>query len=125
MNAVLACPDLQSFPGLSLFCRDGLVTFYESVGFETSDREMEVPEGGTDEPVRMVYERGEYPLFCRQYTTMPMVNNILSTPIEVIVRSDGRNKIRGIIFDVSIKNEMERRNPLILNIIGGIKKARR
>ncbi|NEU55508.1 GNAT family N-acetyltransferase [Halorussus sp. MSC15.2] len=55
MDALVDYPDLQSVPGLSLLCRDGLVPFYESVGFEVYDREMEVPEGGTEELVRMTY----------------------------------------------------------------------
>lgn len=56
LSAVLDHPDLQSVVGLSLLCRDGLVAFYESVGFELYDPEMEVPEGGTEELVRMTYE---------------------------------------------------------------------
>ena len=59
MEAVVSHPDLQDLPGLSLLCRDGLVPFYESVGFELYDPEMEVPEGGTEELVRMTYEREE------------------------------------------------------------------
>ena len=59
MEAVVSHPDLQDLPGLSLLCRDGLVPFYESVGFERYDPEMEVPEGGTEELVRMTYEREE------------------------------------------------------------------
>ncbi|WP_137284453.1 GNAT family N-acetyltransferase [Halorussus salinisoli] len=55
MNAVCDHPDLQSVPGLSLLCREGLVPFYESVGFEPFDSEFEVPEGGTEELVRMTY----------------------------------------------------------------------
>jgi predicted GNAT family N-acyltransferase len=51
--AVRDHPDLQSTAGLSLLCREGLVPFYESVGFERFDREMAVPEGGTEELVRM------------------------------------------------------------------------
>lgn len=46
-------PDLQSLPGLSLLCRRGLVPFYESVGFEVFDPETEIPEGDTEEMVRM------------------------------------------------------------------------
>lgn len=56
MAGVRDHPDLQSTPGLSLLCREGLVPFYESVGFELFEREMEVPEGGTEELVRMTYE---------------------------------------------------------------------
>lgn len=57
MTAVRDHPDLQSVDGLSLLCREGLVPFYESVGFELFDPEMEVPEGGTEELVRMTYGR--------------------------------------------------------------------
>ena len=56
MDAVVEHPDLKSLPGISLLCRDGLVPFYESIGFELYDREMEVPEGGTEELVRMTYD---------------------------------------------------------------------
>lgn len=55
MAAVVSHPDLQTLPGLSLLCRDGLVPFYESIGFELYDPEMEVPEGGTEKLVRMTY----------------------------------------------------------------------
>ena len=57
MQAVVDHPDLQSVVGLSLLCRRGLVPYYESVGFELFDREMEVPEGGVEELVRMTYEQ--------------------------------------------------------------------
>ena len=57
MEAVREHPDLQSVDGLALGCREGLVEFYESVGFERFDREMEVPEGGTEKLVRMTCER--------------------------------------------------------------------
>jgi predicted GNAT family N-acyltransferase len=55
MEAVQSHPDLQSAVGLSLLCRRGLVPFYESVGFELFDPETEIPEGGTEEIVRMTY----------------------------------------------------------------------
>lgn len=55
MQAVVDHPDLQDLPGLSLLCREGLVPFYESVGFEYYDPEMEIPEGGTEDIVRMTY----------------------------------------------------------------------
>ncbi len=55
MDALTDHPDLQSVPGLSLLCREGLVPFYESVGFELFGPEFEVPEGGTEELVRMTY----------------------------------------------------------------------
>jgi predicted GNAT family N-acyltransferase len=57
VEAVVDHPDLQSVVGLSLLCRRGLVPYYESVGFDLFDREMEVPEGGVEELVRMTYEQ--------------------------------------------------------------------
>ena len=57
MEAVWEHPDLRAVDGLALNCRAGLVRFYESVGFERFDREMEVPEGGTEKLVKMTYER--------------------------------------------------------------------
>ncbi|WP_128476667.1 GNAT family N-acetyltransferase [Halorussus pelagicus] len=59
MEAVRDHPDLQSVPGLSLLCREGLVPFYESVGFELFGPEFEVPEGTTEELVRMTYAHDE------------------------------------------------------------------
>lgn len=59
LNAILDHPDLESVAGLSLLCRRGLVPFYESVGFEVFDREIEIPEGGTEGMVRMTYGRDE------------------------------------------------------------------
>ncbi|MFC4551903.1 GNAT family N-acetyltransferase, partial [Halorussus sp. GCM10023401] len=53
MEAIRDHPELQSVVGLSLLCREGLVPFYESVGFEVFGPEFEVPEGGTEELVRM------------------------------------------------------------------------
>ncbi|ELY98140.1 GNAT family N-acetyltransferase [Natrialba asiatica] len=57
MRAVVDHPDLQSVAGLSLLCRRGLVPYYETVGFEPFDPELEIPEGGTEELVRMTYTR--------------------------------------------------------------------
>jgi hypothetical protein len=57
MDAVLDHPDLQRVVGLSLRCREGLVPFYGSVGFERDGSEVEGPEGGTEELVRMTYRR--------------------------------------------------------------------
>ena len=57
MEAVREHPDLRAVNGLALGCRAGLVRFYESVGFERFDPEMEVPEGGTEKLVRMTCER--------------------------------------------------------------------
>lgn len=53
LRAVVDHPDLRDVDGLSLTCRRGLVPFYETVGFEPFDPEIEVPEGGTEELVRM------------------------------------------------------------------------
>ncbi|KZN25372.1 GCN5 family acetyltransferase [Haladaptatus sp. R4] len=57
MEAVVDHPDLQSIVGLSLLCRRGLVPYYESVGFDLFDPEMEIPEGGVERLVRMTYEQ--------------------------------------------------------------------
>ncbi|GAB3682701.1 hypothetical protein GCM10028857_09050 [Salinarchaeum chitinilyticum] len=59
LAAVLDHPDLRALPRLSLLSRRGLVPFYESVGFEVFDAEVDVPEGGTEELVRMTYEFDE------------------------------------------------------------------
>ncbi|MFB6234083.1 MAG: GNAT family N-acetyltransferase [Halopenitus sp.] len=56
VRAVVEHPALESVVGVSLLCRRGLVPFYESVGFEYFDPETEIPEGGTEELVRMTYE---------------------------------------------------------------------
>lgn len=55
MTAVVDHPDLQHVDGLSLLCRQGLVPYYETIGFELFDPEIEIPEGGTEELVRMTY----------------------------------------------------------------------
>ncbi|MEF8842946.1 MAG: hypothetical protein V5A62_15190 [Haloarculaceae archaeon] len=39
--------------------RRGLVPFYETVGFELYDGEVGVPEGGTEELVRMTYRQDD------------------------------------------------------------------
>lgn len=57
LEALVGHPDLREVAGLSLLCRRGLVPYYESVGFERFDPEIEVPEGGTEELVRMTYRR--------------------------------------------------------------------
>lgn len=59
MEAIVDHPDLQSVVGLSLLCREGLVGYYESIGFELFDPEMEIPEGRTEKLVRMTYRIGE------------------------------------------------------------------
>lgn len=55
MSAVVDHPDLQALPGLSLLCRRGLVPFYESVGFEADGGAVELPDGTTEDLVRMVH----------------------------------------------------------------------
>lgn len=57
LEEIVDHPDLQSVVGLSLLCRRGLVPYYETVGFELFDPETEIPEGGTEELVRMAYSR--------------------------------------------------------------------
>ncbi|MFB6233688.1 MAG: GNAT family N-acetyltransferase, partial [Haloarculaceae archaeon] len=56
MEGVVTHGDLQGVDGLSLLCRRGLVPYYESVGFELFDPELEFPEGTTERLVRMTYE---------------------------------------------------------------------
>lgn len=56
MAAVVDHPELRGV-GLSLLCRRSLVPYFESVGFEPFDAEIEIPEGGTEELVRMTYSR--------------------------------------------------------------------
>ena len=59
LEAVRNHPELQTVDGLALSCREGLVPFYESVGFERFDREMPVPEGDREQLIRMTDERAE------------------------------------------------------------------
>lgn len=59
VEAVVSHPDLREVVGLSLLCRRGLVPYYESAGFDLFDPEMEIPEGGTEELVRMTYRRDD------------------------------------------------------------------
>ena len=59
LEAVRDHPELRTIDGPASSRRDGLVPFYESVGFERFGREMPVPEGGRERPVRMTYERAE------------------------------------------------------------------
>ncbi|WP_247003614.1 GNAT family N-acetyltransferase [Halosolutus gelatinilyticus] len=59
LNAVVSRSDLETVPGLSLLCHEGLVLFYESIGFEPFGPEFEIPEGGTAELLRMTYERAD------------------------------------------------------------------
>jgi GNAT superfamily N-acetyltransferase len=55
MEGVRDHPVLDSVDGISLLCREGLVPFYESVGFTEFERPVAVPEGGTEQLVRMTY----------------------------------------------------------------------
>lgn len=55
MTAIVDHPDLQHVDGLSLLCRQGLVPYYETVGFELFDPEIDIPEGDTEALVRMIY----------------------------------------------------------------------
>lgn len=59
METVIIHPDLQDVAGLSLLCRRGLVSYYESVGFELFDSEVDIPEGDTEELVRMTYKQSD------------------------------------------------------------------
>lgn len=59
MAAVRNHRALQDVQVLMLQCREGLVPFYESVGFEVVDSEAQLPGGGTEPLVRMQYERKE------------------------------------------------------------------
>ncbi|AGN00519.1 hypothetical protein L593_02840 [Salinarchaeum sp. Harcht-Bsk1] len=59
LEAIVEHADLQELPRLALLCRRGLVPYYESVGFELFDPEIDVPEGGTEELVRMTYRYEE------------------------------------------------------------------
>ncbi|WP_342708175.1 GNAT family N-acetyltransferase [Natrinema salaciae] len=59
LEAVVDHPGLQDVVGLSLLCRRGLIPYYETVGFERFDPETEIPEGGTEEMVRMTYTQSE------------------------------------------------------------------
>lgn len=61
MAALRDHPDLQAVAGLSLLCRRGLVPFYETVGFELFDPHINIPEGGTEELVRMTDEQDDGP----------------------------------------------------------------
>ncbi len=59
LTAILDHPELEELPFFTLQCRENLTPFYESVGFEQFDAEIDVPEGGTEQLVRMIYEREE------------------------------------------------------------------
>jgi len=53
MDAVRDHPDLDALPSLTLLCREGLVDFYESVGFERADGRVDHPDGDPEPLVRM------------------------------------------------------------------------
>lgn len=55
-SAVVDHPEFDGLPRLALLARRGLIPYYESVGFEVFDSEIDVPEGGTEELVQMTYE---------------------------------------------------------------------
>jgi len=55
LRAVVDHPDLAPLPGVSLLCREGLVDFYESVGFERGDDAVAHPDGDPEPLVRMRY----------------------------------------------------------------------
>lgn len=56
MSAVVDHPALENV-SLSLRCRRGLIPYYESVGFELFDPDIEIPEEGTEKLVLMRYSR--------------------------------------------------------------------
>jgi GNAT superfamily N-acetyltransferase len=53
MTAVREHPPLRSLPGLTLLCREGMVSFYESEWFERADDVVEHPDGDPEPLVRM------------------------------------------------------------------------
>lgn len=55
MATVRDHPDLRDCPGLSLLCREGLVPFYESVGFDRYDGDVDHPDGDPEPLVRMTH----------------------------------------------------------------------
>lgn len=59
VDAVIDHPEFEELRRLALLARRGLIPYYESVGFEVFDPEIDVPEGGTEELVRMTYEYEE------------------------------------------------------------------
>lgn len=56
MSAVVDHPEFDGIRRLALLARRGLIPYYESVGFEVFDPEIDVPEGGIEELVRMTSE---------------------------------------------------------------------
>lgn len=59
LDEVVIHPELQDLARLSLFCREGLESFYEVSGFERSPMVALIPErdGEEAELIRMVHER--------------------------------------------------------------------
>lgn len=55
MGALCDHEQLTEVPGVVLRCRDGLVPFYESVGFEVAEEAVEVPGGESEKLIQMVY----------------------------------------------------------------------
>jgi predicted GNAT family N-acyltransferase len=51
MEAITDHPKLAETRGLELLCREGLVPFYQSCGFEINDQNIEHPDG-SPEPLR-------------------------------------------------------------------------
>lgn len=54
LEGIVNHPDLQRVAELSLLCRQGLIPFYERVGFEIVDPIVENSEGRAEAMVRMV-----------------------------------------------------------------------
>jgi len=50
-------PELQSVPGISLLCREGLAPFYKSTGFEIFGPKVDHPDGNPEELIRMTYSK--------------------------------------------------------------------
>jgi len=57
VRAVVGHPDLRRLPGPSLLCREGLVPFHESVGFEEYGDTVELPGRSREPLVRMIYRK--------------------------------------------------------------------
>lgn len=55
MEAVVEAPELNDLGELALFCRRGLVRFYESIGFEPFDTDAPLPSGEREDFVLMTY----------------------------------------------------------------------
>jgi GNAT superfamily N-acetyltransferase len=56
LEAVADHPELASLPGVSFLCREGLVEFYESAGFQRADDRVAHPDGDPEPLVRMKRE---------------------------------------------------------------------